>query len=85
MALEACRLIKIERVANGAHLLPGAKSLEAAAAVAAAAVTTAAGGTPSAASRASHVAHHHHRHHHHHRLLLSFRDLVIHQVKPGLV
>ncbi|CAB1108027.1 unnamed protein product [Ectocarpus sp. CCAP 1310/34] len=66
-ALEACRLIKIDKVANETH--PGQSQ---AAAAAAAAEMFAAG------SRTERERTRHHRDHH--KLTLSFRDLVIHQV-----
>lgn len=78
-ALEACRLIKIERAANEAVLPPGTGSRPtaavAAAAAAAAEVTGGSTDGKGAAARAPRASHHHQR------LLLSFRDLVIHQVR----
>ncbi|CAM9134053.1 unnamed protein product [Ectocarpus sp. 12 AP-2014] len=66
-ALEACRLIKIDKVANETH--PGQSQ----AAAAAAAVETVAAGSRTGTGRTRH-------HRDHHKLTLSFRDLVIHQV-----
>ncbi|CAM9255225.1 unnamed protein product [Ectocarpus sp. 6 AP-2014] len=65
-ALEACRLIKIDKVANETH--PGQSH----AAAAAAAAETFAAGSRTGTERTRH-------HRDHHRLTLSFRDLVIHQ------
>ena len=73
-ALEACRLVKIERLPHEGHLQPGAGSVQAAAKAAAASLAASGGESPNGTAAAGSRGHHH-------RLVLSFRDLVIHQVK----
>lgn len=76
-ALEACRLIKIRRLSDEAHILLNGSPL----AVANAADPAVAGGSPAGNPPevpGARPAAQHRRHHQ--RLLLSFKDLMIHQV-----